>query len=151
MRRSAIERRARRRRRFLGHSLPLHYRCRRLGRCDGPRADDAPLHRRHRKVALHFRRLHLLRIDADGGGAHGTRVHERVMRNRGDRSNISLVDVGDLGDVHVVVDVRDVDDVHRRIRDVHLLHVALARAVRRNVHFARAEREPRDASPSTTK
>jgi hypothetical protein len=72
------------------------------------------------------------------------------MRNRGDCTDIVLVHVPDVGDVHVVVDVCDIDNIYRCIRDVHLLHVALARAIRRNVHFTRAEREPRDPSPSAT-
>ncbi len=130
--------------------MPPHHRFWRLNSSDGSGAHYALLHRRHRKVALNFRRLHLLRIHANVGSSNGTRIHERVMRNRGDRRNIVLVHVLDVGDVHIVVHVGDIDDVHRRIRHVHSLHVALARAVRRNVHFARTEREPRDASPSTT-
>ena len=148
--RVVIERCARRSGRHLGDDLPLHYRSRRPGRCDRPCADDASLHRRHGKVALHFRGSNLLLVDANSGGGHGTRVHERVMRNRSDRTHIVLVHILDVGDVHVVVDVCDVDDVHRSIRDVYPLHVALARAVRRDVHFSRTEREPCDASPSTT-
>jgi hypothetical protein len=140
----------RRSRSLLGDNLPLHYRGRRFSRCDGACADDAPLHRRHSKVALNFRRLNLLRIHANGGSADGTRVHERVMRNRGHRLDVVLVHVGDFINRHVIVYVRNIHDVHRRIRDIHLLHVALARAVGRNVNFARTKREPRDASPSTT-
>jgi len=50
---------------------------------------------------------------------------------------------------HVVVDVGHIGDVHGGIRYVYVLHVTHARAVRRNVHFARAEREPRDATAAT--
>ena len=57
--------------------------------------------------------------------------------------------VGDFVDVHVVVNVCDIDDIHRGVRHVDVLHVARARAVRRNVHFTRAQREPRDSSTPT--
>jgi hypothetical protein len=129
--------------------LSLHYRRGRLSRCDGGRAHYAPLHRRDGQVALNFRRLHLLRADANRGGSNGPRVHECVMRNRGHRSDVCLIHVGDLVNVYIIVDVSNINHIHRRIRDIHILHVALAGAVGRHIHFARSEREPRHASPST--
>ena len=146
----AIKRRSRGRRRLLSDNLPPHDRFWRFNCRDGAAAHDALLYRRHRKIALNFRRLNLLRVNANSGSRNGTGVHERVMRNRGHRSDIILVHVGDFIDVHIVVDVSDIDDVHRCVRDIHVLHIAHARAVRRNVHFARTQREPRDASASTT-
>src|SRR6202521_3407092 len=99
---------------------------------------------------LHFRRLDLLRIDANGGRTHGTRVHESVMRNRGYRRDVVLVHIVNLVYSYIIIYIGYIDDIHRGIRYVHVLHVALARAVGRNVHFARTEREPCDASPSAT-
>ncbi len=144
-----VERGARRSRRLLGNYLSLHNRSRRFDCRDGGGAHYAFLHRRHRNVALNLRPLHLLRINSNVGSRHGSRVHERVVRDRGDRIDISLVYVSNLVDIHVVVNIRDINDVHRCIRYVHVLHVTHTGAIRRNVHFTRAKREPRHASPST--
>ena len=77
------------------------------------------------------------------------------MRDRGHRLNVVLVHIGDFvhgGIVYcsIIIYISYIYDVHGGIRDVHLLHVAFAGAIRRNVHFAWTEREPGHASPSAT-
>src|SRR5579864_5175881 len=42
----------------------------------------------------------------------------------------------------VVVHVCDLGDIHSRVRDVHIVHVNTADAIRRNVNLARAKGEP---------
>src|SRR5260370_12313401 len=58
--------------------------------------------------------------------------------------------VGHIIYVRVVIDVRYVCDIHRSVRHVHVLYVARAGAIRRNVNFARPQGEPRHsaAAPS---
>jgi hypothetical protein len=77
--RTAIKRRARRRRRLLGDNLSLHYSSGRLNRGRRCRSGDAPLHWRHGKIALNFRVPNLLLVDPNGGGCDGTCIHESVV------------------------------------------------------------------------
>ena len=82
---------------------------------------------------------------------HRTRVHKRVMRH--DRHAIvhTLIHIGNVVDRrapvddHGVVDVRHLRDIHRRVGDVHVVHVPAAHAIPRHVDFSRSQREPSHA------
>lgn len=71
------------------------------------------------------------------------------MRNDRHGSGVVLMHVGDIVNCCIIIYVSYINNVDRRIRDIHALHVALARAVRRNVHFARTKREPSDSHTAT--
>src|SRR5579859_1482808 len=92
----------------------------------------------------------LARFDFHDVLRHRPRVHERIVRN--DRDSIAaLVDVGDVVDgralVHDygVIDVRDTRDIHRRVGDVHVIHVRAADAVSGDIDLPGSEREPSHA------
>jgi hypothetical protein len=71
-----------------------------------------------------------------------------MLRNRRHRSLYITIHVRDVIDLRVVVDdrrvvdIRYLGDVHRRIRDIHAVHVRRAHTISRDVNFARTEREP---------
>ena len=123
---SSADRRALRRWNFLGDHLSAHHRFRGLHGRSCSRAHHASAIRSHLQGALHFRPLHLLRIDSHRGAANGTRIHERVVRNGGHGCDVALVHVSHIIDVHIVVNVGDIHDVHRRVSHVDPLHIPLA-------------------------
>src|SRR3981189_3307170 len=57
--------------------------------------------------------------------------------------------VRDIPYVSVVIDIRNVCDIHRGVRHVDVLYVARARAIGRNVNFARPQREPRHSATAS--
>src|SRR5712691_1031895 len=96
----------------------------------------------------HGRGSNFLGINPHYVPGNGPRIHERVVRYHGHAVVYVLIDVGDVidgrapVDDHRVVDIRDLRDIHRRIGDVHVVHVRAADVVSGNVDFAWGEWEP---------
>jgi hypothetical protein len=65
LRSAVIKRWPNRSRRFFHDHLPAHHCRRRPAGCGSRGTNNAPLHRRDGEIALHFRCLHLLLVDAD--------------------------------------------------------------------------------------
>jgi hypothetical protein len=95
-------------------------------------------------------RRDLLGIDRNCRTVHRLRTGEGLLRNSRHCAPyipVGIVDVGDIGrlvDDGGVVDVGDGGVVHRCVADVDAVHVFAADVIRRDVNFARAEREPAD-------
>jgi hypothetical protein len=100
-------------------------RCSRRDLCVG----DLPFVNAHNVPAHRLRPCHYLR----GRSGHRARNALVYIRHVVDRR---------LVDDHVVVIVVDHGGVHRSIRDVHVVHVGAANVIRRDIDFARPQREP---------
>jgi hypothetical protein len=84
-------------------------------------------------------------VDALNIPIHRTRVHKGVMVYDGDAVVDVLVDIGHIGDLInrvIVIDVGDLHHAYTRVSHVHILNVARASVIPRNVDFSRSEREP---------
>src|SRR5215469_7216020 len=108
-------------------------------------ADHAAAHGRDGRTVIHRSFRQLPGINTRQISIHRTRVHERLVRYNRDAIVYTLIHVCDVGDViHgvVVVNVRDLGDAHARIRDVDVVHVNAAYAVRGDVDLTWSQREP---------
>src|SRR5258708_39446090 len=97
-------------------------------------------------------RGNFLRINPHYVPGNGPRIHKRVVRYHGYAVVHMLIDIGDvidgrsLVDDHRVVHVHDLRDIHRRIGDVHVVHVRATDVVSGDVDFSGSKREPSHAN-----
>ena len=62
-----------------------------------------------------------------------------------------LVHVSDVVNCSIIIYISYINNIDRRIRDIHALHVTLARAVGRDVYLTRTKREPSDSPTASAK
>jgi hypothetical protein len=120
-----------------------------------PRRSQHCLFRRHdsRLPHLYLRASHLPCIHSHSISRHRLRRRERLLARGHNRARNPLIHIRDVGH-RSLVDHRGLIIIiyHRavngRVRNVHVLNIPSAHAVRRHVHFTRSQRKPADRSSS---
>src|SRR6266576_993268 len=116
------------------------------------RPDHTRSYRLYSDCASHGSSHDFSRLDSHNVLRYRARVHKGVMRHhrhaiRGVLVRIrNIVDRRTPVDDHRLIDVRDSRDVHRRVGDVHVVHIRAADPIPRHVHFSRCQREPSHAN-----
>lgn len=148
---SRRERHRRRRRLRLCHNRSTGHRCwRRLhvvGRA-GMRSQHTVRSGCYRSPRAHLRRRNFPCVHRNGRPRNRLTAGEGLSGNRRHRPGNASVHIRNVVDRGVVIDnggVIDVGDgrgIYRRVADVDAIHVSTTYAVRRHIHFARAQRKP---------
>jgi hypothetical protein len=104
---------------------------------------------------LHLRAGHLPCINSYRIPRYRLRRRKGLLargHNRAGNPLIHICNVGHPGvvDYRSLIIIIDHPAVHSRVRNVHVLNIPLAHAVRRHVHFTRPQRKPTDRSSATT-